>query len=108
MWSLVRCRRPWGRRNIVTINSSLFAVNVYDIGGVICVDFDERADGPALQLVLLLVVRRIDVATDADTLVTCIHIRVEVTLTALLSLLQGLYDGRNFLCQLGHELTLAR
>jgi len=82
---------------MVTIDSSLFAIHVYDVGRVICVKYDERADGPALQRVLLLVVRRIDVVTDADTFVTCINVRVEVSLIALLSLLQGLYDGWNFL-----------
>jgi len=93
---------------MVTIDSSLFAIHVYDVGRVICVKYDEWADGPALQLVLLLVVRRIDVATDADTFVTCINVRVEVTLIALLSLLQGLYDGWNLLSKIGHELTLTR
>jgi len=78
---------------MVTIDSSLFTIYVYDVGRVICVKYDEWADGPALQLVLVLVVRRIDVVTDADTLVTCINVRVEVTLIALLSLLRGLYYG---------------
>jgi len=78
---------------MVTIDSSLFAIHVYDVGRVICVKYDEWSDGPALQLVFLLVVRRIDVVTDPDTFVTCINIHVEVTLTALLSLLKGLYDG---------------
>jgi len=82
---------------MVTIDSSLFAVHVYDVGRVICVEYDERADGTALQFVLLLVASRIDVVTDADTLVTCFHVRVEVTLIALSGLLQGLYDGRNLL-----------
>jgi len=82
---------------MVTIDPSLFAIHVYDVGRFICVKYDEWADGPALQLVLLLVVRRIDVVTDADTLVTCIHARVEVTLIALLGPLQSLYDGRNLL-----------
>jgi len=82
---------------MVTIDSSLFAVHVYDVGRVICVEYDGRADGPALQLVLLLVVSRKNVVTDADTLVTCIHVRVEVTLIALLGLLKGLYDNRNLL-----------
>jgi len=82
---------------MVTIASSLFAVHVCDVGGVICVEYDERADGPDLQLFLLLVVSRIDVVTDMDTLVPCIHVRVEVMLIALLGLLQGLYDGRNLL-----------
>jgi len=75
---------------MVTIDSSLFAVHVYDVGRGIGFKYDERADGPSLQLVLLLVVRRIDVVTDADTFVTCINVRVEVTLIALLSLLKGL------------------
>ena len=82
---------------MVTIDSSFFAIHVYDIGLVICVEYDERADGPALQLALLLVVRRIDVVADADTFVTCIHVRVEVTLIALLGLLQGRYEGGNLL-----------
>jgi len=82
---------------MVTIDSSLFAIHVYDVGRIICAKYDEWADGPALQLVLLLVVRRIDVVTDADTFVTCIHVRVIVTLIALLGLFQGLYDGRNLL-----------
>ena len=71
---------------MVTIDSSLFAIHVYDVGRIICVDDDEWADGPSLQLVLLLVVRRIDVVTNADTFVTCINVRVEVTLIALLRL----------------------
>jgi len=71
---------------MVTIDSSLFAIDVYDVGRIICVEYDEWADGSALQLVLLLVFRRIDVVTDTDTFVTCIHVRVEVTLIALLSL----------------------
>jgi len=82
---------------MVTIDSSLFAIHVYDVGRVICVKYDEWADGPALQLVLLLVVRRIDVVTDTDTFVTCINVRVEVALIALLRLLQGLYDGWNLI-----------
>jgi len=82
---------------MVTIDSSLFAIHVYDVGRIICVKYDEWADGPVFQLVLLLVVRRIDVVIDADTFVTCIHVRVEITLIALLSLLQGLYDGWNLL-----------
>jgi len=82
---------------MVTIDSSLVAIHVYDVDRIICVEYDEWADGPALQLVLLLVVRRIDVVTDTDTFVTCIHVRVEVRLIALLSLLQGLYDGWNLL-----------
>jgi len=82
---------------MVTIDSSLFTIHVYDVGRIICVEYDEGAGGPALQLVLLLVVRRIDVVTDADTFVTCMNVRVEVTLIVFLSLLQGLYDGWNFL-----------
>jgi len=82
---------------MVTIDSSLFAIHVYDVGRVVRVKYDEWADGPALQLVLLLVVRRIDVVTDTDTFVSCINVRVEVTLIALFSLLQGLYDGWDFL-----------
>jgi len=82
---------------MVTIDSSLFSIHVYDVGRIVCVKYDEWADGLALQLVLLLVVRRIDVVTDADTFVTCINVRIEVTLIALLSLLQGLYDGWNLL-----------
>jgi len=82
---------------MVTIDSSLFAIHVYDVGRVVCVKYDEWADGPALQLVLLLVVRRIDVVTDTDMFVSCINVRVEVTLIALLSLLQGLYDGWDLL-----------
>jgi len=82
---------------MVTIDFSLFAIHVYDEGRIICVKYDEWADGPALQLVLLLVVRRIDVDTDTDTFVTCINGRVEVSVIALLSLLQGLYDGCNLL-----------
>lgn len=74
-----------------TIDSSLFAVHVYDVGSFICVEYDERADGPAVQLVLLLVVSRIDVVADADTLVMCIHVRVEVTLISLFGLFQGIY-----------------
>jgi len=93
MWCLVWGRRPWGRGNRVTIDSSLFAIHVYDVGRIICVKDDEWADGPALQLVLLLMVRRVDVVTDADTFVTGINVRVEVTLIALLRLLQGFYDG---------------
>jgi len=97
MWCLVWGRRPWGRGNMVTIDSSLFAIHVYDVGRIICVQDDEWADGPALLLVLLLVVRREDLVTDADTFVTCINVRVEVTLIALLRLLQGLHDVRNLL-----------
>ena len=97
MWRLVWSRRPWGRSKLVTIDSSLFANHVYDVGRIICVEQDKWADGLALQLVLLLVVRRIDVVADTDTFVTCIHVRVEVTLIALMCLLQGLYDGRNIL-----------
>jgi len=97
MRCLVWGRRPWGRGNMVTIDSSLFAIYVYDVGRVICVKYDEWADGPALQLALLLVARRVDVVTDADTFVTCINVRVEVTLLALLRLLQGLHDGRHLL-----------
>jgi len=82
---------------MVIIVSSFLTIHVYDVSIIICVKYDEWADGPALQLVLLLVVRRIDVVTDADTLVTCIHVRVEVTLEELLSLLQGLYDGWDLL-----------
>jgi len=82
---------------MVTIDSSLSAVHVYDVGKVIGIEYDERADGPALQLVLLLEIIRIDVVTDAGTFVTCIHVRVEVTLVALMGLPQGLYDGRNLL-----------
>jgi len=91
---------------MVTIDSSLFAIHVYDVRRVICVEYDEWADGPALQLVLLLVVRRIDVVTNTDTFVSCIDVRVKFTLIALLSLLQGFYDGWDLLSQLGHELTL--
>jgi len=72
---------------MVTFDSSFFAVHVYDIGGVICVEFEERANGPALQLVLLFVVCRIDVVTNAETYDTCIHVRVALTLIALLGLL---------------------
>jgi len=97
MWCLVWGRRPWGRGNMVTIDSSLFAIHVYDVGRIICVKDDKWADGPALQLVLLLVVRRMDLVTDTDTFVTCIHVRVEDTLIALLSPFQGLYDGCNLL-----------
>jgi len=82
---------------MVTIDSLLFAIHVYDVGRIICVKYDEWADGPPLKLVLLLVARHIDVVTDTDTLVTCIHVRVEVTHIALLSLLQGLYDGWDLL-----------
>jgi len=82
---------------MVTIDSSLFTIHVYDVGRVICVEYDERADDPALQLVPLLVVRRKYVFTDTDTFVTCIHVRVEVTPLALLGLLQGLYDSQNLL-----------
>jgi len=82
---------------MVTIDSSLLAIHVYDVGRIICVKYDDWADGPALPLVLLLVVRRIDVVTDTDTFVTCINVRVEVTLIALLRLLKGLYDGWNLL-----------
>jgi len=71
---------------MVTIDSSLFTIHVYDVGRIIRVKYDEWADGPALQLVLLLVVLRIDVVTDTDTFVTCIHVRVEVTRIAFLSL----------------------
>jgi len=59
---------------MVTIDSSLFAIHVYDMGRIICVEYDKWADGPALQLVLLLVVRGIDVVTDANTFVTRIHV----------------------------------
>jgi len=97
MRCLVWGRRPWVRGDMVTIDSSLFAIHVYDVRRVICVKYDEWADGPALQLVLLLVVRRLDVGTNTDTFVTCINVRVGVTLIALLSLLQGLYDGWNLL-----------
>jgi len=76
-----------GPGHMVTIDSSLFAIHVYDVGRIICVEYDSRAGGPALQLVLLLVVLRIDVVTDEDTFVTRIHVRVEVTLIALLGLL---------------------
>jgi len=82
---------------MVTIDSSLFAIHVYDVGRIICVKEDEWADGPALQLVLLFLVRLIDVVTDMDTFITCINVRVEVTLIALLRLLQGFYDGWNLL-----------
>jgi len=82
---------------MVTIDSSLFVIHVYDVGRIICVDDDEWADGPALQIVLLLVVRRIDFVTNADTFVTCINVRVEVTLIAMLRLFQGLHEGRNLL-----------
>jgi len=82
---------------MVTIDSSLFAIHVYVVGRIICVEYEEWADGPALQLVLLLVVRRIDLISDADTFATWIHVLVEATLIALLGLLQGLYDGRNLL-----------
>jgi len=82
---------------MVTIDSSLFAVHVYDVGRIICVKYDEWADGPALQLVFLLVVRRIVVVTDTDTFVTCTNVRVEVTLIAVLRFLQGLYVGWNLL-----------
>ena len=67
------------------------------IGKIVCVKYDEWADGPALQLVLLLVVCRIDVVADTDAFVSFIHVRDEVTLIAFLSRLQGLYDGRNLL-----------
>jgi len=97
MWRHVWCPKPCSPGTMVTIDSSLFAINVYDVGKTICVEYDEWADGLAFQLVLLLLVRRIDVVTDADTSVTCIHIRVEVGLIALLGLLQGLHDGRSFL-----------
>jgi len=73
--------------SMVTIDFSFFAVHVYDVGGVICVAYEERADGSALQLVLLLVVSRIGVVTDASTFATCIHVRVEVTPPALLGIL---------------------
>jgi len=82
---------------MVTIDSSLFAVHGYDIGRIICVKYDEWADGPALQLVLLLVDRRMDVVADTDTFVACINVPVEVTLIALLRLLKGLCDGWNLL-----------
>jgi len=82
---------------MVTIDSSLFAIHVYDVDRITCFKDDEWADGPALQLVLLLVVRRIDVGTDTETFVTCMNVRVEVTLIALLRLLQNLHDGRNLL-----------
>jgi len=82
---------------VVTIDSSLSAIRVYDVGRIICVDEDEWADGPALQLVFLLVVLRIDEVTDTDTFVTCINVRVEIMLIVLLSLLQGLCDGWNLL-----------
>jgi len=39
---------------MVTIDSSLFAMHVYDVGRIIFVKYDEWADGPALELVLLL------------------------------------------------------
>jgi len=93
---------------MVTIDSSLFAIHVYDVGRIICFEYDKWADGPALELLLLLVARRIDVVTDADTFVTRINVRVEVTRIALLGILKGLHDGRNLLSYLGHELTLAR
>jgi len=35
---------------MVTIDSSLLAIHVYNVGRVICVKYDEWADGPALQL----------------------------------------------------------
>ena len=82
---------------MVTIDSSLFATHVYDVGRIICVKYDEWADGPALQLVLLLVVLRMDVVTDADTCFTRIHVRVEVTLLARFSLFKGAYDGLDVL-----------
>jgi len=71
---------------MVTIDSSLFAIHVYDVGRIIRVKYDELADGPALQLVLLFVVRRIDVVTGTDTFVPCIKVRIDVTLIALLRL----------------------
>jgi len=92
---------------MVTIDSSLFTVHVYGVCRVICVEYDEWADGPALQLVPLLAVCRIDVVSNADTVDTCIQVRVKVTLIALLDLSQGLYDGQEFLSQLGPEFTLA-
>jgi len=82
---------------MVTIDSSFLAVHVYDVGRIISVKYVEWVDGPALQLVLLLDVRRIDVVIDADTFFACIHSRGEVTLIALSSLFQGLHDGRNLL-----------
>jgi len=69
---------------MVTVDSSLFAIHGYGVGRIICVKDDEWADGSALQLFLLLVVRRIDVVTSTDTFVTCIDVRVEGTLIALL------------------------
>jgi len=84
----------WSR---LTLRSSPDSTYVYDVGRVICVMYDERADGPACKLVLLLVVRRKDVVTNTDTFVPCRDIRVKVTLIALLSLLQGLYDGWDLL-----------
>jgi len=82
---------------MVTIDSSLLAIHVYDVRKIICVNDDEWADSPALQLVLSLVVRCTDVVTNADTFVTCIKVRIEVTLIALLRLLQSLHGGRNLL-----------
>jgi len=82
---------------MVTIVSSFLAFIVHDVSRIICVKYDEWAGGPALPLILLLVVLRIDEVTDADTFVSCIYVRVEVTLIALLSLLQGLYEGVDLL-----------
>jgi len=94
---------------MVTADTFFLAVNGNDKRRCIRirVNDDKGSNGFALQLVLPIVVGRVNVVADLDVRIAGCDPMVKVTFVTLLRLMQGLdYDG-DLLSQAGHELAFA-
>jgi len=94
---------------VVTDDALFLPVNVNDerVGIRIRVNNYEGFNGLALQLVLLIVVGRIDVVSDLDVRIASCDPVVKVTFVTLLRLTQGLDNDRDLPAKAGHELSFA-
>ena len=92
---------------MVTADALLFSINVYDKRGVIGVRDHERANGFALQIILPIVVSRVDVVANLDVRIAGRDLVVEVTLVTLLCVTQGLDYHMDFPAKAGHEIAFA-
>lgn len=80
---------------MIAVDAFLDTIDVNDEGRVVGVDDHEWPDGLALQLVSSLMVCRIDIVADLDLTIARPNVGIEVTFVTLLSLGEGLDDGRN-------------
>ena len=94
---------------MVPADAFFLPLNVNDErGGIrIRVNDHEVSNGLALQLVLPIVVRRVDVVADLDVRIAGCDLVFEVTFVMLLRLTQGLNYDRDLPAKAGHELALA-